>query len=120
MAEVKKYFVARGPFHVPAPIIEEGDTVELDSDVAAQFVREGTLNPVDFVCDDGGHPVVDDGAADTSADTSSDASTDTTAETAASSSDASTADTASTDTSTDTSSDTSSDASTGASGETGE
>ena len=68
MAEVKKYFVARGPFHVPAPIIEEGDTVELDSDVAAQFVREGTLNPVDFVCDDGGHPVVDAPAPDPTPD----------------------------------------------------
>ena len=68
MAEVKKYFVARGPFHVPAPIIEEGDTVELDSDVAAQFVREGTLNPVDFTCDDGGNPVVDAPATDPTPD----------------------------------------------------
>ena len=66
MSDVRKYFVARGPFHVPAPVIEEGDIVELDSAVAAQFVREGTLNPSGFECDGGGNPI--DGKADVDAD----------------------------------------------------
>lgn len=57
MSDVRKYFVARGPFRIPTPGTQEGGIVELDSAVAAQFVREGTLNPSGFVCDAGGNPV---------------------------------------------------------------
>lgn len=61
MSETKKYFVARGPFRVPpiedVTIFAEGKTVELDSAIAAQFVREGTLNPIGFECDGGGNPI---------------------------------------------------------------
>ena len=73
MSDTKKYFVARGPFRVPTPGIPEGETIELDSDVAAQFVREGTLNPVGFKVDGSGNPVPDADVETASTDASSDA-----------------------------------------------
>ena len=68
MSDTKKYLVARGPFRLPSPVIEEGSIIDLDPAVAAQFVREGTLNPSGFECDDGGNPIDADAKAKADAD----------------------------------------------------